>query len=94
VTWHPGLFYIAVCVLLISSAGVLYALESNTVWVAMLSAVGMLVAGILFLLSIFLPLRKKVDWERVQAEQRLWESGPLGKAWLKTRKRLYRLWKW
>ena len=33
------------------------------------------------------------DWlilagKRVEAEQRLWESGPLGRAWLKIRKSL------
>jgi hypothetical protein len=33
---------------------------------------------------------KRVDWDRVAAEQRLWRSGPLGRAWLKVRKRLFR----
>jgi hypothetical protein len=27
-----------------------------------------------------------VDWKRVHTEQRLWESGALGRAWLKRRK--------
>lgn len=30
----------------------------------------------------------RVDWDRVAAEQRLWRSGPLGRAWLKSRKNL------
>jgi hypothetical protein len=30
-------------------------------------------------------LRRRVDWRRVEAEQRLWESGPLGRAWLRIR---------
>lgn len=32
--------------------------------------------------------RKGVDWERIRCEQRLWESGPLGRAWLRERQRL------
>lgn len=27
----------------------------------------------------------RVDWERIEAEQRLWESGPLGRTWLRIR---------
>jgi hypothetical protein len=91
--WRPGLFYTAIVVFLASAAAVLFALERQQRWLAMLAALGMAVASVLFLLSAFLP-RKHVDWERIRAEQRLWESGPLGKAWLKTRKRLFRLWKW
>jgi hypothetical protein len=33
-------------------------------------------------------MRARVDWDRIDAEQRLWESGPLGRAWLKIRKAL------
>lgn len=29
-----------------------------------------------------------IDWNRVSAEQRLWESGPLGRAWLRIRRKL------
>ena len=32
--------------------------------------------------------RAAVDWDRIEAEQRLWESGPLGKAWLRLRTRV------
>lgn len=32
----------------------------------------------------------RVDWDRIAAEQRLWRSGPLGRAWLKVRKSLFR----
>lgn len=32
-------------------------------------------------------LHRRVDWRRVDSEQRLWESGPLGRAWLTIRKR-------
>jgi len=27
----------------------------------------------------------RVDWKRIDAEQRLWESGPIGRAWLRIR---------
>jgi hypothetical protein len=91
--WRPGPFYAAVVLLLASSAGVLLALERQSRWIAIASVVGMAAAAALFLLSLF-PPRRQVDWERIETEQRLWESGPLGKRWLKARKRLYRIWKW
>jgi hypothetical protein len=31
---------------------------------------------------------RRVDWRRVELEQRLWQSGPLGRAWLRIRQRL------
>lgn len=31
----------------------------------------------------------RVDFDRVATEQRLWESGPLGRTWLRIRKGLY-----
>jgi hypothetical protein len=30
----------------------------------------------------------RVDWKRVEAEQRLWESGSVGRVWLQIRKTL------
>ncbi len=33
-------------------------------------------------------MHKRVDWRRVQAEQRLWESGILGRAWSRIRRTL------
>ena len=32
---------------------------------------------------------RDVQWDRIEAEQALWESGPLGRAWLKLRKLLF-----
>jgi hypothetical protein len=32
-------------------------------------------------------LQRRVDWDRIMAEQRLWESGALGRAWLRIRQR-------
>jgi hypothetical protein len=34
-------------------------------------------------------LYTRVDWDRVDAEQRLWDSGPLGRRWLRIRKGLF-----
>lgn len=31
-------------------------------------------------------MRRRVDWDRIDAEQKLWESGPLGRRWLRIRK--------
>lgn len=30
----------------------------------------------------------RVNWRRIDAEQALWESGPIGKSWLRIRQRL------
>jgi hypothetical protein len=32
-------------------------------------------------------LQRRVDWGRVKADRRLWESGSLGRAWLRIRQR-------
>ncbi len=89
--WDPIIFGIAVLVFLGSAMAVLYALERESPALAVVAMVGMAIAAVLFLLSIF-GKRRRVDWRRVQAEQRLWESGPLGKTWLRGRPRLRRLW--
>lgn len=31
---------------------------------------------------------RRVDWRRIESEQRLWESGPVGRLWLRLRRRL------
>lgn len=84
--------YSATVLLLASSAAVLYALDRSVRWPAVLAVGGMAAAGVLFLLAALLPSRR-VDWNRIRAEQRLWESGPLGRAWLRIRQRLSNLWK-
>lgn len=35
-------------------------------------------------------IHTRVDWQRVEAEQRLWESGVLGRTWLRIRQALLR----
>lgn len=79
-------------VFIASAGGVLLALEAGSKALAAAAASGMAIAAVLFLLAAFLPDRR-VDWERIRAEQRLWESGPLGRSWLRVRQRLGRTWK-
>ena len=90
--WSSVLLYLAVLVFLGSALCILMSLERGSEILALGGAVGNVVAGVLFLLAVWLP-RRKVDWERIQAEQRLWESGPLGRRWLRTRRRIYKRWK-
>jgi protein-S-isoprenylcysteine O-methyltransferase Ste14 len=90
--WSPSFVYVALVIFLASAVAILMSLESGSQWLALVGAVGNIVAGVLFLLSVWLP-RRKVDWDRIEAEQRLWESGPLGRKWLRIRKRIYNLWK-
>jgi hypothetical protein len=52
----------------------------------------MVIAAGLYLASAFVSTRR-VDWNRIEAEQRLWESGPLGRKWLRVRQRLSQIWK-
>jgi hypothetical protein len=84
--------YVALIVFLGSAVAIILSLESGSRGLALVGAFGNVVAGVLFVLSVWLP-RRKVDWERIEAEQRLWESGPLGRKWLRVRKRIYNRWK-
>ncbi|CAN5752925.1 hypothetical protein BH23GEM3_BH23GEM3_02910 [soil metagenome] len=90
--WRPSILYLAVVVFFLSAVAVMYSLERASMALAVIGAGGMGVAALLFLASLFLP-RRRVDWERIEAEQRLWESGPLGRSWLRIRQRLSNLWK-
>jgi len=90
--WSPSFLYAALVVFLASAVAIMMSLENGSEGLAMVGGFGNVVAGVLFVLSIWRP-RRKVDWERIEAEQRLWESGPLGRRWLQVRKRLYNRWK-
>jgi hypothetical protein len=83
----------AVLVFLGSAIAVLYALERQSTLLLYAGAGGMAVSSVLFLLSAFWRGGGRVDWRRIEAEQRLWESGPLGRSWLRIRQRLSNLWK-
>ncbi|MGD8279250.1 MAG: hypothetical protein PVH00_14530 [Gemmatimonadota bacterium] len=58
---------------------------SNAGFVAGLASI--VVAVALFAIAAF-RIWTRVDWQRVDAEQRLWQSGPLGRRWLRLRKLL------
>jgi hypothetical protein len=86
------LFAVAVLVFLASALAILASLEYGRPILAWIGGAGMIVSAVLYLAAAFLPNRR-VDWDRIRSEQRLWESGPLGRTWLRMRKRLSRLWK-
>lgn len=90
--WSAPFVYVALVVFVASAVAILMSLESGSRGLALMGALGNVLAGVLFVLSIWLP-RRKVDWERIEAEQRLWESGPLGRKWLRVRRRIYNRWK-
>ncbi len=90
--WNLALLYTAITLFLLATVGTVRALEIGSRWLAVAAAVGMLLSAAAFVLSIWLP-RRKVDWEKIETEQRLWESGPLGRRWLKVRRRLDNLWR-
>jgi hypothetical protein len=90
--WSPTYLYVALVVFMASAVAIMLSLESGSQMLALVGAFGNVVAGVLFVLSIWLP-RRRIDWERIEAEQRLWESGPLGRRWLRMRRRLYKRWK-
>jgi hypothetical protein len=90
--WSPFFLYIALIVFLASAAAILASLENGSQTLAMAGGFGNMIAGILFVLSVWVP-RRKVDWRRIRVEQRLWESGPLGRRWLRMRRRIYKRWK-
>jgi hypothetical protein len=92
VRWNLGYLYAAVTLFMLAAIGTIRALEIGSRWLAMAAAVGMLAAAICFIFAAWLP-RRTVDWDRIEAEQRLWESGPLGRRWLRVRRRLEKMWK-
>jgi protein-S-isoprenylcysteine O-methyltransferase Ste14 len=90
--WNPTLLGIALGIFLVASLATWYSLERGSLAFAIVGGVGNIAAAVLFALCIWLP-RRKPDWDRIQAEQRLWESGPLGRRWLRMRSRIYDRWK-
>jgi len=90
--WSPLILYVALIVFLASTIAIMLSLERGSRTLAIIGGFGNLIAAILFVLSVWSP-RRKVDWERIEAEQRLWESGPLGRKWLEMRRRIFNRWK-
>lgn len=90
--WSLKLLMAALVVFLLSAGLTMVALDRRSNWLAWVAVAGMAASMLLFLLSLWRP-RRRVDWDRIRAEQRLWESGPLGRSWLRIRQRLSNLWK-
>ncbi len=84
--WNSKILAAAVGLLIASGIVALLAVELDSRGLSILAMVGMAVAALCFLGSLWRP--RRVDWNRVRAEQRLWESGPLGRRWLRIRQRL------
>jgi hypothetical protein len=82
-----ALFYTATALFLISTAMVLLALDRGITLLTWLSLPGFAAAGVMFFMMLLRP-RRRVNWDRIQTEQRLWESGPLGRTWLRIRQRI------
>ena len=78
---------VAVGLLIASALVALVSVELDSRALAIVAMVGMGLAAIAFLLSLWKP--RRVDWDRIHTEQRLWESGPLGRRWLKIRQRMH-----
>lgn len=87
--WIDWLF-IGGVVLFVAGAAVI--LKSSSLGGDNLVAVGLVgIAGSVLCFGIGAwRIHRRVDWQRVEAEQRLWESGVLGRAWLKIRQSLLR----
>lgn len=90
--WSLPLLFAAIAAFLLGALLTLLALARESQLIAAVAVVAMAASMVLFLLAIW-GRRRKVDWERIETEQRLWESGPLGRSWLRVRQRLNDLWK-
>jgi hypothetical protein len=64
------------------------ALERETPGMIWLGAVAFLVVSAAAGAAAYRLRADPVDWRRILAEQRLWESGKLGRLWLRRRRRI------
>ncbi|MGD8320417.1 MAG: hypothetical protein PVJ02_08185 [Gemmatimonadota bacterium] len=69
------------------TASVLHSLGRQPGWWLRMGILALGVAVVCFGLGAW-RIHTRVDWRRIEAEQRLWESGPLGRLWLKLRRTL------
>lgn len=78
---------IGAAVLFFAGAAVAFVgIERETSELAWLSLIGFL-GAVLSLVVAGWRASRRVDWHRIEAEQALWESGALGRAWLAIRRR-------
>jgi hypothetical protein len=92
VRWSLPILFAALTAFIASAGITIVAIDRQSQLLAGVAIFGMLLASLLFVASMWYR-RGKVDWRRIEAEQRLWESGPLGRSWLRVRRRLSDLWK-
>jgi uncharacterized protein (DUF58 family) len=90
--WRLKLLVPAMLLFVASGMMMLTALEHGWALLMLAAALTMLASAACYVAAAWLPERR-VDWERVASEQRLWESGPVGRVWLRSRQRLEKLWK-
>jgi hypothetical protein len=64
------------------------ALERETPGLIWLGAIAFLVVSAVAGAAAYRLRADSVDWRRILAEQRLWESGKLGRLWLRRRRRI------
>lgn len=89
--WNSILLYSAVLIFAASGTAIMVAITGNSRILVLGGILGIVVAAVFAIVAIWLP-RRKVDWRRIEAEQRLWESGPMGRKWLRVRRKMYKRW--
>lgn len=90
--WNAILFYLAILVFVGGAVAIMMSIENPSNILILGGTLAIAISAILFVLSAWMG-RRKIDWDRIEAEQRLWESGPLGRKWLRVRRRMYKRWK-
>lgn len=73
---------------LVFTAGALAILRAATAgpsWLLWPGLGALLLALVAFCIAAW-RAHTRLDWRRIEVEQRLWESGPVGRLWLKFRK--------
>jgi hypothetical protein len=80
--------FISGTVLFVAGAAVVVRSLGHPAGGLLLAGLGGIVASVLCFGIAAWRIHTRVDWERVEAEQRLWESGALGRAWLRIRQAL------
>ena len=73
-------------VLLLASIGLLWrAATRGPFWLSWLGLAALLLTAVAWCAAAW-RAHRRVDWHRIDTEQRLWEGGPVGRLWLKYRK--------
>ena len=81
------LFVAGLALFVAGTAVVVMGIAWSSDGLALVGVAGLAGAAVTFAVGAW-RLRSRADWQRIEAEQRLWESGPLGRAWLRIRQLL------